>query len=290
MTEQDYKNMTMGEWLDYWYNTYKKPKRKPTTIRNIEQMIRLHTPTWLKEKRLVDISIFDIDSALSTMTASRTAVYTRQTWHSAFFKAEQLGILPRNVVSLSEPITYKKKKSKSLSPKELETLFSTVKGKRIEWLFYFAVCSGARRGEIASLLWSDVDFENNTIHIKGTKTQSSDRYIPITDDIRYALEGQRSQIEKEKGTRFESKHPEKVFDYNANYLSHVFKNYSPSHHLHELRHTYITICAERNINVNVCQQLVGHSSPNVTLSIYTHVLDNFKRQETSKFSLFSKPK
>lgn len=54
----------------------------------------------------------------------------------------------------------------------------------------------------------------------------------------------------------------------------------------ELRHTFITRCAESGVNVNVCQQLVGHASADMTINVYTHVMDEFKRKEAAKFSLF----
>lgn len=53
----DFDNVTFGAWLDFWYETYKKPTLKPYSLRNIEQVIRLHTPAWLKAYRLADITI-----------------------------------------------------------------------------------------------------------------------------------------------------------------------------------------------------------------------------------------
>ena len=47
----------------------------------------------------------------------------------------------------------------------------------------------------------------------------------------------------------------------------------------------VTRCAECGINVNVCQQLVGHSTANMTLNVYTHVMDNFKRKEALKYDV-----
>ncbi len=76
-----------------------KPALKPYSVRNIEQMIRLHTPVWLKEKRLVDITVMDIDFALSAFKPSRTSSYVKQVWNNAFTKACNLGIIGKNVVA-----------------------------------------------------------------------------------------------------------------------------------------------------------------------------------------------
>jgi integrase len=68
----------------------------------------------------------------------------------------------------------------------------------------------------------------------------------------------------------------------------VFKKLCPNHHLHDLRHTYATRCAECGVAVNVCQQVLGHATADMTLNVYMHVLDEFKRKELEKFTLFPK--
>ena len=63
------------------------------------------------------------------------------------------------------------------------------------------IFSGVRRGELIGLEWSDVDFKNETINInkstqylpkngifdKDTKTESSNRIVPIPDYITKTL-------------------------------------------------------------------------------------------------------
>lgn len=282
----DLKTITFGSWLAFWFDTYKKPTLKPYSLRNIEQVIRLHTPAWLKEKRVADISVFDIDRALSGIPISRTYIYTRQVWHSAFVKACRYGIAKQNPLDLCEHVKYKKKRSASLTLTEQRAFMDKLECSRVKWLMLFYLCSGVRRSEAVALEWQDINEAEGLILIKGTKTENSYRHILLTDDIKAILDGQRKQTAADKGTRYESKHPERVFPYSANYVSQAFKKLCASHHLHELRHTFITRCCESGVNVNVCQQLVGHSSPALTLSVYTHVMDDFKRKEAAKFTLF----
>jgi len=281
----DFNAITLGEWLALWFETYKKPVLQWRTVRNIEQMIRLHTPEWLKAKRLREITVFDIDRALSEIRLGRTRQYARQTWHNAFTKAEKLAIIPRNVVSLSEPVKYKKKKGKALTISEQNTFLNALEGKRVKWIMLFYLYSGARREEVCMLEWSDIDEENGVILVRGTKTEDSYRQIVLTNDLRAIIVGQRAQTEKDEGTKFATKHPERIFPYSPSYISQAFKKICGNHKLHNLRHNFITRCAESGVNVAVCQQLVGHSTPDVTLSIYTHVLDEYKRKEALKFSL-----
>lgn len=50
-----------------------------------------------------------------------------------------------------------------------------------------AVYTGARLSELVSLSWQDIDFTAEQIHIRGTKTQGSDRFIPLHPRLRDAL-------------------------------------------------------------------------------------------------------
>lgn len=271
-------NITFGEWLSLWYTTYKQPILRPYSLRNIEQIIRLHTPSWLKDMPIKDIKPLHVDLALSTIKYTRTRVYARQVWFSSFSKALKLDLVARNVVDLTEPVKHRKKRGKALTIDEQQNFILALNGKRIKWLMLFYLYSGVRRTEALTLRWDDINDKQGVILIRGTKTQDSYRNIFLTDDLRLILNEQRKvsySINKEF-----------VFPFSPCYVSQAFKKLCPTHRLHDLRHTYITRCAECGVNVNVCQQLVGHSSPQMTLGIYTHVLDEFKRREAAKFSLF----
>jgi hypothetical protein len=57
---------------------------------------------------------------------------------------------------------------------------------------------------------------------------------------------------------------------------------------HNLRHTYITRCAESGINPMVLKKLVGHKDIETTLGIYTTVYDNFTKSEMNKIQSYYK--
>ena len=275
-------NATLGEWLDFWYDTYKKPKLSANSLRNIEQQIRLHTPDWLKAMPLKSRRLFHIDRALQNLPLGRTRKYTKQVWHNAFKKAQQLEMVEKNVVTLTDEVKYKKKKSQALTLKEQTAFLEAIKGRRSQFLLLFYLYTGVRRAEALSLEWQDIDEENRSILIRGTKTAESTRYLLLTDDIKAILESQRLQNKKDHIV------DNRVFPYSNSFASKQFKAVCPNHHLHDLRHTFITRCAECGINPNVCQQLVGHATADMTMNVYTHVLDEFKRKEAAKFTIFPK--
>ena len=139
--------ITFGEWLVLWYDTYKVPNLKPYSLRNIEQVIRLHTPEWLKSIPIKKITLFDFDKALSQIPNGRTKVYVRQVWREAFARAEKYGFVARNVVELTDNVRYKKKGSKALTASERKEFIKALEGRRFKWVMLFYLHTGVRRAE-----------------------------------------------------------------------------------------------------------------------------------------------
>ena len=48
--------------------------------------------------------------------------------------------------------------------------------------------------------------------------------------------------------------------------------------------TYATRCAENNVSRHVTQKWVGHSTPDMTENVYTHVNDDFEKEEIAKLN------
>lgn len=279
---------TLGEWLNEWYTVYKLPKLAQTSNRNIEQMIRLHIPDSLKALRLEDIEAHEVEKELAKLGNTRTKVYARQVLFSAIAKARALGFVSVNVMEAVESVRYKKRRGKALTLGEQRDFLQAIEGHRYKWLMLFYLYTGVRRTEALTLEWKDIDVEGRLLVIRGTKTEGSYRTIPLTDDVRAILEAQRKQNSRERRSRGRYRKADKeiVFPFGREQVSRVFKRLCPAHHLHDLRHTFITRCAECGVNVTVCQQLVGHATADMTLNVYTHVMDAFKRTEAAKFKLF----
>jgi integrase len=64
-------------------------------------------------------------------------------------------------------------------------------------------------------------------------------------------------------------------------------NKLPEFTMHNLRHTYATRCLKVGISPKVVQKQLGHSSINMTMDLYTHVLDDFRQDEISKLDMVS---
>lgn len=74
-----------------------------------------------------------------------------------------------------------KPRDRFLTKEEIEKLLSVCKTSRSPHLYpatLFAICSGARKGEILGLKWRDVDFERQTATFRDTKN-GENRTLPI---------------------------------------------------------------------------------------------------------------
>ena len=56
---------------------------------------------------------------------------------------------------------------------------------------------------------------------------------------------------------------------------------------HTLRHTYATRCYENGVDQQVVQKLLGHSSLVMTTDLYTHVLENRKKEEVAELKILA---
>lgn len=66
-------------------------------------------------------------------------------------------------------------------------------------------------------------------------------------------------------------------------LTQAFKRLMPSHHLHELRHTFITRCQECGVAREIVSVWAGHAADNTqTSNVYTHFSREFMLNEAQK--------
>ncbi len=154
---------------------------------------------------------------------------------------------------------------------------------------------GLRRGELAGLKWSDIDFENQTLTVardvinnketqgksivKETKSMTSDRIIPFDSVLLSMLKSWRKTQSEEYGTMlmpsafifgtsidpYAPTRPDNVTQWLARFnKSHGLRNVSP----HDLRHTCATLLLSNGANVKETQTILGHADASTTLKFY----------------------
>lgn len=265
----------LGDWLSEWIRVYKQPYLKPDSLRRLNDVIKKHIPDWLKKRQLKSLKALDIDKALSECIYPRSRKYLYHVLTSSLKRAYCLDLIKIDVCAKIEPVRYRQRKGAALTLTEQTDFLKAIQCSKYRYYFEFLLLTGCRRSEALALQWADINTDLKEIYIHGTKTVSSERTIFIIPAIAEVLENQRKM----------STTGIFVFPYNKSNVTHAFKKFCPKHKLHDLRHTFVTRCAECGINVKVAQKLVGHSDINTTLQIYTHVITDFQRSEFEKFDI-----
>ena len=264
------KKQTFGEWLNDWLNVYKKPFVK--SVRNQKIIIRLHIPASIKNCKLDALDVVAIQRSINAVKQSRTRLDVFNVYHGALKTAFKLRLVPFDIADLLVKPKHVREVGTALTSDELSEFLKAIAGERLEAFYKFCLFTGCRRSEALGITWNDIDFEQNLLHVRGTKTATSDRVVPLFPDCRELL----TRLPRKDG---------KVFHHRAEFVSKKFKTYCPAHKLHDLRHTFATRCLECGINIKVVQKWLGHSRLDTTASIYTHVQDEFALSESQKFRL-----
>ena len=263
---------TLGEWLDEWYGVYKAPRVKPETLRNIDIIIRLHVPAELKAKPLDELTAEELEKAVQAVQAPRMRQYTHMVLNDALNRAVIAEKTERNPMAKVDSVKHRQKRGRALTRGERQEFMQRLDGNPLKTLYEFYMWTGCRRSEALAVTWADVDMYDRILQIHGTKSETSDRCIPISEPLLRVLE-------ELPPPRDDS---EKLFKCTADHATKVFKKLCPRHKLHDLRHTFATRCLECGVALRVVQQWLGHASITTTARIYTHVFDDFQRKEAAK--------
>lgn len=167
--------------------------------------------------------------------------------------------------------------------------------------------SGVRIGELCALKWENIDLINGIIKITATlqripdnngesdkktkiiitepKTPSAKRTIPLPGFLIKKLKC----IEPKTDSAFLLTGTERFTEPRA--LTYVFKKYLkesgvPDINFHALRHTFTTRCIESDFEPKALSEILGHSSVNTTLGIYTHPSLEYKRESINRLTHF----
>jgi len=171
-------------------------------------------------------------------------------------------------------------------------------------LWYLVALSGMRRGEVCGLRWPDLDLQagvasvSNALVLVGNKavdstpkTASSRRMVALAPQVVAVLaEWQQQQArEREHAGDAWRRGGDYVFTWQdgspvrPDYVTRDFRRVAkaaglPVIRLHDLRHGYATISLQRGVHPKVVADGLGHSSIDVTMDVYSHVIPSVQRQ------------
>lgn len=269
------KQYTVAEWFAEWFEIKKTQGISPLHIQDIERAYRLHLSDFFKRQKMRSVAPLDIQRELSACEGMRTRKRMQVLLTDLFSRAFENQLIEHNPMTVVRHVPYQAVKGQALTREEQEKLVAAVSGE-LGRFYLLCLYTGVRRSEGLKLCGEDFDFEKGLIHIRGTKTQGSDRYIPLFPWIVPVLGEQREG---------------RLFTFSQDYVTSHFKEYCPNHKLHDLRHTFATRCLEAGIPMKTVQLWLGHSNYSTTADIYSHVTSEFMQSEVKKLNdIFAVPK
>lgn len=303
------------EWLDS-----QKRLLKPSTLYGYNMIMKNHIIPYFEPKKLKLIDVapkhiqdyynFLLDRGLSASSVKRHHANIRK----ALQNAMELNMIPYNVADRTKLPKQQKYHANTYDDKQLIELLRVAKGSTIESAIMLCVNYGLRRGEVAGLMWSNVNLEGRELYIKNTrvtakneifqestKTSSSYRTLPIEQEMYDYLIALKQKQEDDKmfyGNSYcdsgfvccyEDGKPLKV-----SYISHAFSdllknNDLPHIRFHDLRHSTATALLRSGVNLKVIQEILGHSTMATTANFYLHPDIEEKRKAINKMSNILKP-
>jgi len=275
------------DYADSWFRLTKENNVSLGTERNMKAMLKNHIVPVLGDKKLRDIRASHIHQVMSNVSALSHGTQARvlQIMRSIFGLALDDGLIIRSPVPvLLKAGGNRTEETEPLTPEQEKELLEKAKGLRIYPAIYIIQHTGLRRGELAGLMWSDVDYDANVIHVNrhavsdrhyrpelvdGAKTEAGVRDVPMPLPLVAYLKKLQSTASSiyvfpnSEGGVYSQAALSQLCEALQRRLDFPF-------HLHQLRHTYITHLFESGLDIKEIQTIAGHANEQITMRVYTH--------------------
>ncbi len=312
--------LTVEEYLEEWLRDYVAINTTPRTQYRYTEIVRIHLVPALGSIPLKGLQARHIQAhyaeALVSGHRKREGGLSAQTVHyhhrvlfEALKHAVKKGILIRNVAEAVDAPRVTRREFAVLGPEEVNRFLEAAKNSPYYTIFFTAIYTGLRRGELLGLRWCDIDLDLGLLsvvqtlqHIQGgehifkePKSKSGRRQIALPPSLAILL---REHKVKEAGTRILADNPltpaDLVFSHTdgtpirPNSVTRAFTKLARSIGLegvrfHDLRHAHASLMLRQGVHPKIVSERLGHSNITMTLEIYSHVLPGLQEAAALRF-------
>lgn len=270
-----------------------KVRLKESSYISTRFYIENHIRPAFAERKLSDITASDIrrwENALLHKRKSNGKPYSNTTLNIITFRlsimlnyAVKYYGLPRNPMHVVGALGHRNQRHTFWTFDEFQRFLSHFEEQdaRFKLIFEILFFSGMRIGELNALSLQDFDFEHNEISISKTystisnkitspKTPSSVRKILMPPTIMKRIKAYVDGLPKI---------PAQLFNPSPKTLKNKIRRYAelagiPPIHLHDFRHSHASYLIHSGVPITTISKRLGHSNPDMTLKIYSHMYDN----------------
>ena len=278
--------------LEHDYIKYVEETKQLRTSRKRKEQLRT-LKAYFQDKILNRITPGDIDDYKSLRlknvkpaTVNRELATLRHIFNLARRNKKFYGDDPVSVAGLLREDNHR---DRVLTPDEEERLVSS-SSDHLKPILAMALNTGMRRGEILSLTWNGVDFDNNLFIINASNNKSKKtKRIPVNSYLKTMLLELKfkNQIANEtNGYVFLGDDNKPIKDIKTAFKNACRRAKIEGLRFHDLRHTAGTRMLERGVNIVAISEILGHSSIDITKKRYLHP-DNSLREAVEKLAVFN---
>lgn len=262
-------NEVAAQWLEL-----RKPLIKATTYEHYESVFRANVFPVFEGRRVDELKQSDCQELINRYIDCRkyrTADKIYQTLKAVFEFAVGDDLIERSPMRFIKPPQYEEQNGVALTLEEerefIRLLAESKCDRAIKNALVILLYTGIRRSELASA--KIVDGCVSVICAKVRKGfQEKRRIIPITPMLAEWLP--KMNVDELRAVRPDA-------------LTQAMKRLMPKHHLHELRHTFITRCQECGVPREVVSVWAGHAADGTqTSNVYTHFSAEFMKEQAQK--------
>jgi integrase len=172
-THVDPTKITLGQWIERWLAAGAPGRRKQPigrrALARYTQLMKTHVVPALGGRPLQKLQATEIDALYRKLeVAPATAQYVHVVLSSCLTTALRQGMLAANPIEriACAPARGEADHGKALDQDELRALVDAFRGSVLFPIVATAAFTGARRGEILALRWSDLDVGAKTLRIE----------------------------------------------------------------------------------------------------------------------------
>lgn len=311
-------HITLESFINSWLNG-KQLSLRERTVFQYRKIAENYILPRLGKMRIQDIRPVHILRMYSAIqeggTGARTLQLVHTVLHNTFDQAVQEGTVLRNPIDAVKRPRWEHKEFKTFTEDEVRQFLLATAGHRHEALFYLALTTGMREGELLGLKWSDLDWNKGVLNIQrqlqriehkglffvSPKTKAGRRQIKLRQGMldRLADHRRKQELERQQAdNRWQENDLIFPSSIEAPFEGHriwdefkelLVKAGLPDMRFHDLRHTALSLLMDMGIAVTTVQQRAGHSKASVTTDIYGHSMSRSQDQAAEQIDELVSP-
>jgi len=299
--------ITIAEYLPGFLESCRVTLRA-RTVDNYQKTIQKHIIPLIGNMKLQELRLSRIENFYAELIQNgvgvRTVRVVHNILHKALDKAVRYGLILHNPSHGAALPRYHHSEMMVLDSNEVSSFLIAAQESSYLALYYLAVTTGMRQGELFGLKWSDLQWNSGSLHIQRQvqyiprqgwqflepKTLAGRRTIKLGENTLHMLRLHREKQAQRKGvagTHWQEHdlvfpnsvgNPRNPSNMRIDFNKTLEKAGLKKVRFHDLRHTAASLLLNNGISPIVVSRMLGHSKPSTTMDIYGHLYHEMQEE------------